>query len=356
MPEYALHATVNTEDITLIKPFSAVVVAPQMSLISSTDDVIESDQAATTNNNSCLNVTTQPGSSTFDVSSPVVPKKHTRLSVLVCGHSNLKVEGISDKLHVADQLGRRKLRSKDLSIDAYAKATDVFWLAPKKYWTVSKGESCLQDLSLDVLNCFLRHDKDVVIVAPKDYRWRNKNPSKILHRYDTPGHVVLCTQVLDKLSAIVGPSADEQMLNFAIASCLKHNPNSESPSDREGVRQSYTSLTGDNGVPAAEHPKISRRRIRQGSKSPAAKTERKVKFKEDDEYDLGDHATNDDKPSQKPNYAKQHMQEKHNAKKHIEKSNDDCGDDVSAIEINDNAAHAAFLDDVEFTTICHNKC
>ena len=139
-----------------------------------------------------------------------------RVSVLLCGKADLTNESISDKLHVQDHIGRRKLKTSEFDCSV----ADLFWLSPRKYWTVSKGESCLQDLSLEIVNTFLEEGKDVVIVTEKGYRWRNKDPAKVLHQYHTTGHTVLCTRKLDNLCAIVGPSASEQLLNAAIASCF----------------------------------------------------------------------------------------------------------------------------------------
>ena len=96
---------------------------------------------------------------------------------------------------------------------------ELFWFNPRKYWTVSKNERSLQDHALDIVDKFLENDKDVVIVTDKEYRWRNKNPCKAFYRHETAGHIVFCTRELKKLSGLVGPSADEQLLNTAIASC-----------------------------------------------------------------------------------------------------------------------------------------
>ena len=276
---------------------------------------------------------------------------NARLSVLLCGNSSLGEAGIADKLHVVDRLGRRKLRSVDLDVDSYAQNADVLWLAPKKYWTVSKGEVCLQDTTLAVVDCFLLHRKDIVIVTDREYRWRNKDPAKLFHRYETPGHVVFCSRKLDNLCLFCGPSDNEQLLNTAIATCLSKSLSSISPADRVGVRQSYQSQV--KSVPDAAQPKMSRRRAKQSSKSPDSNKARKqVKFASD-EFDLGDHATNDDKPTAKPNYAKENMREKQKAKKHVEPANDDCGDNITAIEFeDDSSSFAVFEESSESSTAC----
>jgi hypothetical protein len=101
------------------------------------------------------------------VSPAVVPITATaspvpyNIAVTVCGNVNLKVDGISDKLHVRSHIGRKKLRADAHVFDD----ADVFWLNPRKYWAVSKGESCLQDLSLEIVDSYLAKHKDVVIIT-----------------------------------------------------------------------------------------------------------------------------------------------------------------------------------------------
>ena len=301
-----------------------------------------------------------------------VPTTSKRISVLLCGNTNLDSESIAEKLHVCDQLGRRKLKTREYNV----LAAPLFWLRPRKYWTVSKGESCLQDLSLEIVNAYLQANKDIVIVTEKDYRWRNKDPAKIMHRYETPGHIILCTQPLDNLNKMVGSSDDEQLLNNSIASCLfplltsgTMLSNTSATArvfalDRVGVRQSINSINSSDSsnevsapvynssrvVPDAAHPKISRRRLKQGSRSPdpSKRDNRKVTIAESDEYDLGDHATNSDKPTAKPNYAKEHAMEKRKGNKKnklIGKGIDDCGDDITAIDDDDDSTFVTFSTD-----------
>ena len=236
------------------------------------------------------------------------------MAVTVCGNVDLKVEGVSDKLHVRSHIGRKKLRAKAHVVDE----SDVFWLNPRKYWTVSKGESCLQDLSLEIVDSYLAKRKDVVIITDKHYRWRNKDPGKLFYRQDTPGHVVLCTRKLEDLNVLVGPSDSEQLLNTAVADRLYKL--FSSANSREGVRQYLTtqylttSISGSQNssesvfvseakVPKAPHPKMSRKKTKRT-------TSREEQHKVEDEYDLGDHATNDDQATKKPNYAKEAIKER----------------------------------------------
>ena len=155
----------------------------------------------------------------------------------MCGQTNLSADGLADFMHVADHLGRRKLKGLSNETIADRVNTDVLWMTPKNYWTVSKSATSMQDVFLAVADAYIASDKDVVIVAPKDYGWINRDPRKIMHRFETPSRIVLCTQPLD-LSKYVGPSDDELLLNIAVAkalsTCLK---------DRVGVRQS-SSIVG----------------------------------------------------------------------------------------------------------------
>ena len=192
-------------------------------------------------------ITSVQAESTLDISSnsasesdlpqsaeePTVVK--TKVSILLCGNAKLDSEGVVGKLHVAEQLGRRKLKSDDFDADAYVGKADVLWLAPKKHWTVSRTEASLQERTNKLTDSFLQHGKDVVIVTDKDFRFKQQDPSEKLHRHETPGHIVLCSVKLTKLNQKCGDNDSEQHLNSAIASCLKKTLG------RVGVRQSYKS-------------------------------------------------------------------------------------------------------------------
>ncbi len=65
-----------------------------------------------------------------------------KISILLCGNTQLDTEGVVEKLHVVEELGRRKLKSKDFDADAYVGKADVLWLTPKKHWTVSNSGVC----------------------------------------------------------------------------------------------------------------------------------------------------------------------------------------------------------------------
>ena len=111
----------------------------------------------------------------FQESTPV--KKS--FSVLMCGQTNLSADGLADFMHVADHLGRRKLKGLSDENLTSRVSTDVLWMTPKKYWTVSKSATSMQDTFLDVADAYIANKKkDVVIVAPKDYGWINRDPRK----------------------------------------------------------------------------------------------------------------------------------------------------------------------------------
>ena len=130
-------------------------------------------------------------------------------TVLLCGRVE-HVEGIAANMHVVNNIGRRQLQDLSTRDSAEIEDASIFWLAPKKYWTVSRKERSLQDTTLDIVATYLAQSRDVVIVAPKEYRWCNRDPRKLLHRIDTAGHVVLCTRKLDKLKSLVGSSTDDK--------------------------------------------------------------------------------------------------------------------------------------------------
>ena len=358
MTDYALHANTDTEHNIPIDDTTNILISPTLPNPRLEQQSIRpagriGSTVAPTIPISVVSEMPQTSDETSE--SNRVNNNTSCISVLLCGSSDIQTQSVAGQFVINDKLGRRKLRSPDLEIGKHAEANDVFWLAPKRYWTVSKGSRCLQDISLDIVDCFLSLNKDIVIVTPSDFRWVSetfKNASKCFHQYHTPGHVVLCTRKLDNLCALVGPSSSEILLNVAIASCLSSSFNSVTPEDRLGVRQSYHG--NSKSAPSSEQPKTVIRRTKHGSKSqePAKKVKGKVKFEQADEYDLGDHATNDDKSTAKPNYAKQHNQEKQKAKKTCEQHKDDCGDAVDAIEIEDTEAFPAFLDDVDQSTTC----
>ena len=272
---------------------------------------------------------------------------NSKISVLLCGDAKLDSVGIVGKLHVTEQLGRRKLKSKDFEAEAYVDKADVLWLTPKRHWTVDKTEHSLQDQTLKLAECFLQSGKDVVIVTDKDFRFKRNGPSETLHRYETPGHIVLCSVKLPELHKSCGTNKDEQCLNIAIAGGLLCP-------DRVGVRQSNSKHTGKATMQPSYHtksqssvktaPDVARKKTdKQKVKQVASEVadnrqlKKQVKFATD-EYDLGDHADNNDKATPKPNYAAENAREKKKAKATSEPSKDDCGDDMSAIELPDDSS------------------
>ena len=280
-------------------------------------------------------------------------------STVVCGNTDLTC--VSDRVHICDHLGRKRLKQGDFDCEN----SGLFWFCPRKYWTVSKREKSLQDCALEIVDSYLANDKDVVIITDKEYRWRNKDPSKVFFRHETPSHVVLCTRKLTGLSKRVGDNHDESFLNKAVVSCLHASVYSAPSARRAGVRQSDKSNidegkrtttkndTHDNNtskqayntrrinakeVPKAGHPRMSKQRTRRVSQSPDHKTGIT------DEYDLGDHATNNDKATEKPNYAKEYAKQKHKAKKEkkVELGTDDCGDDTTPLDDGDTSTFTTF--------------
>lgn len=89
---------------------------------------------------------------------------HTKscLTVLMCGNANLETEGLAEILHVTDRLGRRKLNGLNDENLTSRINTDVLWMTPKKYWTVSKSSACMQDAFLNIADAYIARDKDVV--------------------------------------------------------------------------------------------------------------------------------------------------------------------------------------------------
>ena len=303
----------------------------------------------------------------------------------------MRNESIANKIKLVDQLGRRKLKDATYAVSECASTADLLWIAPRKYWTCSKHEENMQERALSLADLFLANSKDVIIVSPKDFHFKSKSPQNVFHKYETPGHTVLCSRKLPKLVGYCGPSSDENLLTTAIVqsllegSCLgvgqsyRYDSSSNSNVDFQSTSQlssTTTSVSCDsketNASPAfaasqksskpKEIPKIenpqSKRQAKgkakgRTSKSPEAKrksekTQRKVTFDDDDGAELGDHASNVDA---KPDYAKQHAKEKNKAKKKVEESFDDCGENVSAIEFEDNTAFTAFVED-DTSTCC----
>ena len=293
--------------------------------------------------------------------------------MLLCGTTDLRNESIASKIQLIDQLGRRKLKDQTYAIEESASTADLLWIAPRKYWTCSKNEQSMQDRALKLADVFLAKNKDVVIITSKDFRFKSKEPHKVLHLHETPGHTVLCTRKLSNLIAFCGPSDDEQLLTTAIVQCFVEG-------SCLGVGQSYESSykadqppkenvsslvfnasnksAKSNKIPESTDTQQSKRQAKgkskgRTSKSPDAncqrgKSERKVTFDDDDGAELGDHASNNDI---KPNYAKEYAKERNRTKKQIEPSNDDCGEDVSAIEISDSTQFAAFIEE-DISTCC----
>ena len=210
-------------------------------------------------------LTTMPTTVMYEPDFQDTTETTKRISVLMCGQTDLEAEGMADLVHVADHLGRRKL--KGLSNEALNSrvTTDVLWMTPKKYWTVSKSSINMQDTFLDVADAYIANNKDVVIVAQKDYGWINRDPRKIMHKFETPSRVVLCTRKLD-LAKDVESSDDALLLNTAIAKSLNNLL-----TDRVGVRQSYPTSQSTNSastipdkkiraaIPKIEQPKSSHR-------------------------------------------------------------------------------------------------
>ena len=281
----------------------------------------------------------------------------SRFTVLLCGNANLESAELADILHVDGHLGRRKLNGLNKANLASVISTDVLWMSPKKYWTVSKSATCMQDVFLDVVYAYIADKRDVVIIAPKDYGWKNKNPRSDMHCFETPSRFVFCTRKLD-LTNLVEDSKDEKLFSLAIAKALTICR----ATDRVGVRQSYQNQSSTNCVTQSYLGKVPKQTKTDADKSRSsgreAKTEqqqterqsskpkqdRRKDYKTDkDEYDLGDHTTNDDKPTAKPNYAKEFQKNKQKQGKKMEKGTDDCGDDVTAIDLDDTTPVAAFV-------------
>jgi hypothetical protein len=323
----------------------------------------QESSASIAQGNTAPEATQESAEETATVEANISPIKPT---VLLCGRVE-QVEGIATNMHIVNNIGRRQLKDLNTRMHGEVEDASVFWLAPKKYWTVSRKERNLQDTTLDIIATYLAENRDVVIVAPKEYRWCNRDPRKTLHRIDTAEHVVLCTRKLDKLKSLVGSSADEKLLHESIAVCLAQilmeDPLTVESAGRVGVRQSLNIEESDNdhkGVDdsrAKETQQVFTLKRNSKKKLPSAAQPKlsrsKTKKVESDEYDLGDHATNNDKPSEKPDYAKLVKKERQN--KPVEKASDDCGDTVTAIELKESVeAFAAFFDDDDISTTCSN--
>ena len=279
-----------------------------------------------------------------------------KISVLLCGTTDLRNESIASKMQLIDQLGRRKLKDQKYAFEESASTADLLWLAPRKYWTCSKNEKSMQDRALDLADVFLAKNKDLVIVTSKDFRFKSKDPQKVLNRYETPAHTVLCTRKLPNLVAFCGPSEDEQLLTTAIVqcfiegSCLGVGQSYKSDSSLQSYKSNNSAKL--NKLPASENAPQSKRHAKGKSKGRTSKSpeSKKVTFDDDDGDELGDHDASNTNET-KPNYAKEYAKEKTKIKKQIEPSNDDCGENVSAIEINDTAQFAAFVED-DVSTCC----
>lgn len=299
---------------------------------------------------------------------------HNPFSVLVCGPAKLDHAELVDILHVQGHLGRRKLTGLVENDLSEVVNSDVLWMTPKKHWFADKKQQCGQDVFLHLVDAYIANGKDVVIIAPKDYVWKNQDPGTYLFVHAVNNHVVLCTRKLDT-SLLLSKSDDEQFFTVSLAKELQI---CRTTSDRVGVRQSQSIVqkggceprlkttdqaTRDNKKQmyqsnnkttsqqklqtAPTHDKkqqkqrgSNKQKQKQTSSSDRKRRDTKT---EDEDYDLGDHTTNDDKPTNKPNYAKEHLKKKQVGKT-VEKGTDDCGDDVSAIDIDDNAPLAAFVD------------
>ena len=277
-------------------------------------------------------------------------RSQTKMSVLLCGSTDLRNEDIACKIKLVEQLGRRKLKDQSYAVEELASRSELLWLAPRKYWTYSKEEQSLQDHSLKIADMFLAKSKDVLIVTPKDFRFKRKDPSKLPYSYETPGHKIYCTRSLGNVVEMVGPSCSDELVTAALVQCLVEGrlgvgqSNSETYLSKKSKKQT---VEKPDQLPDAQHPRQSKSSMkRKTSKSPETKQrekeERKVRFDDDDGEELGDHSSNNDV---KPNYAKEYVKEKIKTKKHVEESFDDCGEDVTAIESEYAAVFAAFDDD-----------
>ena len=289
-------------------------------------------------------------SSTENAETEIHSINETKLAVLLCGTTDLRNEDIACKVQLVDQLGRRKLKDQKYAVAEQASRSELLWLAPRKYWTYSKEEQSMQDQALKVADMFLASHKDVLIVTQKDFRFRDKDPSKLTYRHETPGHKIYCTRDLSKVVDMVGPSSSEHLLTTAIVQCLVEGRLGVGQSNSETYLSKHSKKQEDrktDRLPDAQHPRQSKRKLkRMTSKSPETKhnkkEERKVRFDDDDGDELGDHASNS---NVKPNYAKEYAKGNRLNKKQIEQSHDDCGEDVTAIDSDDTSAFAAFIDD-----------
>ena len=255
-------------------------------------------------------------------------------------------------------MGRRKLMSQQFCAELKASDAELLWLAPRKYWTYSKSERNIQDQALQLADAFLAKGKDLVIVTPRDFRFKSKDPGKSLNRAETPGHIVYSSFQINKLPKLVGPSSDEQILTTAIVQCVlegylgvgqSNSNNSETYFQKKDQRAKEEKESKPQKIDEGPRPRMSKRRERRvTSSSPNAKA--RVKFDDDDGNELGDHATNND---EKPNYAKEYAKRnKANDKPKVEKGTDDCGDEISAIEIDDTNAFAAYPPESEASITC----
>ena len=206
------------------------------------------------------------------------PQTNSKLSVLLCGNTDLQNEQIASKVTLVDQLGRRKLKDKSYVASASNSEAQLLWLAPRKYWTYSKQEESLQDISLNLAETFLSQNKDVVIVCEKNFHFKNKAPQKVLHAHYLPGHTVYCNKQLKSLAKLVGPSDNEELLTYSLIQCLhKRSLGAEQMIKHSQKFQSYPLNLETTKLPEAPHPRISKSRQKgKGSKLPEPGANRKT--------------------------------------------------------------------------------